>query len=669
MGGLWKWIGDNGTAIGVVIAVSGVAISFVALLVSLPRIKRWLNGEPMPPPPVQPGADRDRTAMLTKIRTNWVEPWLERDLYQQARLELQLTEREDAVQTRLRSYSQTGGEPGPEIPRDKAIEEIFDAASGQLLILGEPGTGKSTKLVELARALLDRAGADASEPIPVILNLSSWTKKQADLGEWIQSELVRLYGVSRPRARQWVEGEKVVPLLDGLDEVAAERRGACVEAINTYRRDHGLWPMAVCCRLDEYHMLPVPLDFAGAVAVEPLERKEVESYLNKHGPKVRRVRQALRDDPGLWDLMNTPLMLTVLFLASEVEGKEARSEPDPRRRLYLRFVRKMFGGPRSRRFGKKKALCWLGWLAAQLVNRDQIPFALEDLDLEWLPSRRARRAASVILALFVGLFAWLLVGLVVGLMFGLVGGLVGGLGVGLMFGLVGGLVGGLGASPVDALGIDWRRLPQALVLGLGGVLVGGLLLGLGGMLVGLLVGKPHGVLGGVLYGGLLLGLFVGLSHILRPAAVSERSAANEGTSRSLRYALRISSAGVVLAIAVAWLLSVLRGGLEGAMSDAVEAATAAAPVMVAWLSVLLALQKGGYFFLGHWAVRAQLQRLDLAPRHYVEFLDETAAMLFLRKTGGTYQFFHVTFRDFVAETYGAEWLAKDRRPPPPSLAA
>ncbi len=555
MGDLWKWIGDNGAAIGVV-------FGFLTLLFGLPRIKRWLKGEPKPPDPVQPGAHRDRTAMLTKIRTKWVKPWLERDLYQQARLELQLTGREDAVQIRLRSYSQTGGDPGPEIPRDKAFEEIFDDASGQLLILGEPGTGKSTKLVELARALLDRAGADASKPIPVILNLSSWTKKQAALGEWIQSELVRLYGVSRPRARQWVEGENVVPLLDGLDEVAAEQQGACVDAINTYRRDRGLPPMAVCCRLEQYRKLPAPLDLAGAVEVEPLRRDEVESYLKKHGPKVRRVRQALRDDPELWDLMATPLMLTVLFLASEVEGKEARSEPDPRRRLYLRFVRKMFGGPRPRRFAEGKALRWLGWLAAQLVNRDQIPFALEDLDLEWLPSRRAGRAASVIFRLFGGLDA-----------------------------------------------------------------------------------------------------------ILRPAAVSERSAANEGTSRSLRYALRISSAGVVLAIAVAWLLSVLHGGFEGAMSSTVEAATATAPAWVAWLSIWLALEKGGFFFLSHWAVRAQLQRLDLAPRPYVKFLDEAAAMLFLRKTGGTYQFFHVTFRDFVAETYGAEWLAKDRRPPPPKQAA
>ena len=347
MGDLWEWIGDNAAALGAL-------FTFLTLLVSLPRIKRRLEGKSKQPDPVPPGADRDRQAMLTKIRANWVKPWLESDLYQKARVELQLTEREDAVQTRIHRYNQTGGETGPEIPRDKPIEEIFDEASGQLLILGEPGTGKSTKLIELASALLDRAGADPSKPIPVILNLSSWTKKQAALGEWIQSELVTLYGVSRPRARQWVQAESIVPLLDGLDEVAADQRSACVEAINTYRRERGLQPMAVCCRLEEYRKLPASLDLAGAVAVKPLQRDEVESYLDKHGSKLERVRQALTDDPQLWDLMNTPLMLTVLFLASGVEGREAQSEPDPRRRLYLRFVRKMFAGPRPRRFGEEK---------------------------------------------------------------------------------------------------------------------------------------------------------------------------------------------------------------------------------------------------------------------------------------------------------------------------
>lgn len=358
---LWETIDENNAALGVVLTLLTLLVGIAGLWLQ----RRRSRTQPDTP---QPGAGRDRQAMLAKIQANWIKPWLESDLYQKARVELKLTGRDDAVQTRIRRYNQTGGDHDAEIPSDKPIEAIFDEAAGQLLILGDPGTGKSTKLIELAQALLKSAAAAPTKPIPVILNLSSWTEwtkkaKQAPLGEWIPSELVRLYGVSRPRAKQWVEGEEIVPLLDGLDEVAAEHRAACVEAINTCRRQRGLQPMAVCCRREEYRKLPAPLDLEGGIEVEPLRRVEVETYLDKHGSKLQRVREALRDDPQLWDLMNTPLMLTVLFLASGVEGAEARSEPDPRRRLYLRFVSKMFDGPRNRHFGEKKRSAGsAGWL-------------------------------------------------------------------------------------------------------------------------------------------------------------------------------------------------------------------------------------------------------------------------------------------------------------------
>ena len=325
IGGLWELIGDNTAPIGLV-------ISFLTLLVGIPRIKRWL-GEGKQQDTPQPHADRDREVMLRKIKTYWVKP-LESNLYQEARVELKLTEPKRAVLTRIHRYNQTGGEAGPEVPRHKPIEEIFDEAAEQLLILGEPGTGKSTKLIGLAKALLDRADNDPSKPIPVILNLSSWTEwtkkaKQAALGEWIQFELVKRYRAPSAGAKQWVKDDEIVPLLDGLDEVAAEQRAACVAAINTYRRDGGFQPMAVCCRLEEYRKLPARLDLEGAITVEPLRRDEVDSYLDKHGSKLQRVREALRDDPELWNLMTTPLMLTVLFIASGgVEGNETRSEPD-----------------------------------------------------------------------------------------------------------------------------------------------------------------------------------------------------------------------------------------------------------------------------------------------------------------------------------------------------
>lgn len=156
----------------------------------------------------------------------------------------------------------------------------------------------------------------------------------------------------------------------------------------------------------------------------------------------------------------------------------------------------------------------------------------------------------------------------------------------------------------------------------------------------------------------------GLDKALTPAPVSERSAANEGTRRSLRYALYFASGGLFFSLVLTWGVYALGGRPDPAEPGIALALLAVAP-LIAWFGVLLGLSKGGYFALRHGAVRALLRRLNLAPRAYVSFLDEAKDHLFLRKTGGVYQFFHVTFRDFMAETYGADWLSK---PPPPDPA-
>ncbi|HBE28467.1 MAG TPA: hypothetical protein DDW25_06195, partial [Ktedonobacter sp.] len=57
------------------------------------------------------------------------------------------------------------------------------------LLLGAPGTGKSTALCELAHELLLRAEQDPTHPLPVIVNLSSWaTKTHGMRNEMIASE-------------------------------------------------------------------------------------------------------------------------------------------------------------------------------------------------------------------------------------------------------------------------------------------------------------------------------------------------------------------------------------------------------------------------------------------------------------------------------------------------
>jgi len=61
------------------------------------------------------------------------------------------------------------------LPPDTKIVDVFDEMGQNLLVLGEPGSGKTTMLLELARDTIARAEKDSDEPIPVVFNLSSWT--------------------------------------------------------------------------------------------------------------------------------------------------------------------------------------------------------------------------------------------------------------------------------------------------------------------------------------------------------------------------------------------------------------------------------------------------------------------------------------------------------------
>jgi predicted NACHT family NTPase len=131
-----------------------------------------------------------------------------------------------------------GGDSGP-LPAEVSITKVFDRLGGGLLILGAPGSGKTTALLELARDLLDAAEADQSAPLPVVFNLSSWAATRGRLDEWLVEELNRSYKVSRATGRQWLDARELLPLLDGLDEVATAHRGACVEAINVFHETCG----------------------------------------------------------------------------------------------------------------------------------------------------------------------------------------------------------------------------------------------------------------------------------------------------------------------------------------------------------------------------------------------------------------------------------------------
>jgi predicted NACHT family NTPase len=76
--------------------------------------------------------------------------------------------------------------------------------------------------------------------------LAAWAVQRQPLEDWLVSELTsERYNVPSDVAQTWVAEEQVLPLIDGLDEVALQHRKECVAAINEFQHQHGLVPLVV----------------------------------------------------------------------------------------------------------------------------------------------------------------------------------------------------------------------------------------------------------------------------------------------------------------------------------------------------------------------------------------------------------------------------------------
>jgi DNA polymerase III delta prime subunit len=417
-----------------------VIIMLIGVTVFLYR----LQSETKSPLPMSTLSGQNRQHLIAKVRDFWITGFLEQSLHGAALMALGLQSQPDALENSWRLVLQQANQSAHTLAAGTRITKVFDEGSRELLILGEPGAGKTTLLLELARDLLNRAQGDENFPVPMIFNLSSWAVKRQPLADWLVEEMNIKYQVPRHLGQSWVNTNQVLLLLDGLDEVNSAYRAACVDAINTYRSEHGLVPIVVCSRSADYLELKKRLLLQSAVIVQPLTERQIDEYLSSAGEQLDAVRVALRDDHVLQELMTTPLMHNVLTLGyhslSDKSFITTGSLETRRRHIFENYVRSMLQRrvPETR-YTMQKTISWLTWLAKQMAQHSQTEFYIEWMQVNWLPDSRSRFVCRMGSTLLGGLLGGLLFGLVSGLAVGLFVGLA----VGPLFGLVFGLFVGL----------------------------------------------------------------------------------------------------------------------------------------------------------------------------------------------------------------------------------
>ena len=247
----------------------------------------------------------------------WVEGVLEQSVQHEALINLGKETKADAVEHPWEQVLELPDAAGKPLPADTRIKDVFEDVGRLLLILGEPGSGKTMTLLELARDVVDRARSDPGQPVPVVFNLSSWNEGFEALSDWLTEELKTKYLIPKRDGHRWLDGNRLLPLLDGLDEVQPDRRPACIRTINTFLEEHGTQGIAVCSRLQEYTAAPVRLKMRGAICLQPFTLRQVDHYLAQFGSELGALWTVLQKDQALQDLARSPLMLSVMTLAYE----------------------------------------------------------------------------------------------------------------------------------------------------------------------------------------------------------------------------------------------------------------------------------------------------------------------------------------------------------------
>jgi Cdc6-like AAA superfamily ATPase len=333
---------------------------------------------------------RERKVVLDRVQSFWISGMLERSLENAMFIPLGLYERPDMIKNPMIDVQQEADRPQRLLPSGTTIKQVFEESEETLLILGEPGAGKTTLLLQLAKDLIQDAALDESLPLPVVFNLSTWATKSLPIADWMIDELISKYQLPRNLARSLVEQSRILPLLDGLDEVGEDQRNACVVAINAFHQDqhYRLVPLIIGSRLAEYQVLATKIVGERAVQVQPMTVQQVQSYL-KSMPGGQAALEVLPlDDPEFQEIAQNPLMLHTLMAA--YQGKTVRFDrslplEDQKRQIFADYVEHMLErGQKEKHYTPEQTKNWLLWLAQKMQVRDQSTFYLERIQMDWL---------------------------------------------------------------------------------------------------------------------------------------------------------------------------------------------------------------------------------------------------------------------------------------------
>ena len=563
----------------------------------------------------------------------------------------------------------------------------------RLVVLGDGGSGKTTLAVQLVRELIRTRTND--EPVPVLVSVASWDPAlHASVWNWMADQLRTAYPALRSTAYgpdaagDLTAGpdRRVLPVIDGLDEVPADRRAAILRALN---QTLGGGQLIMTCRTVEYTQSVQAADDvltdAAVIQPDPLTGKQAADYLRSAlrrppTPAWRDLLQHLADAPTgpaappLAQVCSTPLGLWLIRtvyrppITPTTASAATIQAPDPtpltdrtayptaaaiRAHLLTQVIPALVQTrqpsndpaepfrPRNDR-NPQDVTRWLAHLATILTHPRNPDGTPRTRDLAWwhiaATTLSPTRVSYVTRALMVALDVLLL---------GVTGWLIG---APALFGIFG-LFCGIGCSWVgdgswlrDQPGyanLALRGRQAALARGFAGWLGFGLALGLG-----LVFASGFPPKAGWPPVGLAIGLTMGLAAGLTRWAEAPVPASPANTPTAVHKADRTL---ILLRMTICGLLFGLLGTLGGSLTSPVSISLPLGIAVGLALGVPTGLGVGAHHaWWCYLLATIRLSRQKLLPRDLISFLDDAYRLGLLRTVGPIYQFRHAELQDHLA---------------------
>lgn len=277
----------------------------------------------------------------------------------------------------------------------------------RLVVLGGAGAGKSILALRLAEELVRTRTPGSAEPVAVVVPLASWSPREGLIG-WVAAQIAQAHpractpvrgAPAADVARRLIETQRVLPVLDGFDELPDELRADALEQLRA--STSGRRPFVLTSREPEYrrHVKDSSVFERTEIELRPLSTLALDRYLNPEGaadakwaPVLRRLTSDSDDSRQvrrLREVLGAPLMAG---LAREAYGEPGtdpaellapgafRTRRDVERHLLDAFLSVAYSASHDVRdrpgnWDPERARAWLAFLAARMKADGEHEFA------------------------------------------------------------------------------------------------------------------------------------------------------------------------------------------------------------------------------------------------------------------------------------------------------